>query len=152
MQQQSDLRGGEIVAVSSSARKGIPKLPQSDIRLIPDHGVEGDRHAGSRNRQVSLLEQEVLEDLSALGMPVGPGVLAENVLVRGLPFASLCPGDRLYAAEVILEVVEPRAPCRQLTAVDPRLPAVIEGRAGILCRVLAGGRLAPGDRIVRLPE
>jgi MOSC domain-containing protein YiiM len=153
MLRESDLLLGEILAVSSSARKGIPKLPQPEVLLLTDHGIEGDRHAGSRKRQVSLLEQEVLDDLAAQGMPVGPGVLAENLLVRGLPFAQLCPGDWLRAGgEVLLEVVEPRTPCKQLTPVDARLPAAIEGRAGILCRVLQGGRLAPGDRIERVED
>ena len=142
---------GEILSVSLSPRRGIPKLPQPEIELLADHGVDGDRHAGSRNRQVSLLEQEVLDALAAMGMPVGPGVLGENLLVRGLPFARLVPGDRLQlGADVLLEVVEPRTPCKQLTPVDPRLPEAIVGRAGILCRVLQGGRLRPGDRIERI--
>lgn len=142
---------GEILSVSLNPRRGIPKLPQPEIELLADHGVEGDRHAGSRSRQVSLLEQEVLDALVAVGMPVGPGVLGENLLVQGLPFAHLAPGERLGAgAEVVLEVVEPRTPCKQLTPVDPRLPEAIVGRAGILCRVLQGGRLRPGDRIERI--
>ena len=139
---------GEIVAVSCSPRKGIPKLPQTQVLLVADHGIEGDRHAGSRTRQVSLLEHSVLHDLSSQGMPVDPGVLGENLLVHGLPFDRLLPGDRLQIGdEILLEVVEPRTPCRQLTAVDPRLPAAIEGRAGLLCRVLEGGLLSPGTRI-----
>jgi molybdopterin adenylyltransferase len=151
MQPDSNPLRGEVVAVSSSPRKGIPKLPQPEVTLLADHGIEGDRHAGSRTRQVSLLEQEVLDDLAAQGMHVGPGVLAENVLVAGLAFAELSPGDRLRAgSEALLEVVEPRTPCRQLTPVDPRLPGAVEGRAGILCRVLHGGRLAPGDQIERV--
>lgn len=136
--------------MSSSPKKGIPKLPQPDVSLLADYGIEGDRHAGSHKRQVSLLEQEVLDDLAAQGMSVGPGVLAENVLVRGLAFSQLHPGDLLRAGpDVLLEVVEPRTPCKQLTPVDPRLPGAIEGRAGILCRVLEGGRLVPGDQLER---
>lgn len=142
---------GEILSVSLNPRRGIPKFPQPEIELLADHGVNGDRHAGSRSRQVSLLEQEVLSSLSDLGMPVGPGVLGENLLVQGLPFARLATGDRLrVGADVLLEVVEPRTPCKQLTPVDPRLPEAIVGRAGILCRVLQGGRLRPGDRIERI--
>lgn len=142
----------EILSVSSSPRRGIPKWPQPEVEVIADFGIEGDRHAGSRNRQVSLLEQEVLDDLAGMGMAVGPGVLAENLLVRGLPFSLLRSGDRLRAGdEVLLEVVEPRTPCKQLTPVDPRLPEAIVGRAGILCRVLVGGRLKPGDSLELLP-
>jgi MOSC domain-containing protein YiiM len=148
MSPDSDLPPGTILAVSQSPRRGIPKLPQAEVLLVADHGIEGDRHAGSRRRQVSLLEDEVLDDLRALGMPVAAGVLAENLLVRGLPFSRLAPGDRLRAGEeALLEVVEPRTPCKQLTPVDPRLPEAVVGRAGILCRVVLGGRVRPGDRL-----
>ncbi|MCC2672131.1 MAG: hypothetical protein K0Q72_4603 [Armatimonadetes bacterium] len=152
MHQDMEATAGEILAVCVRERRGIPKLPQPRITLLEDLGVEGDRHAGSRTRQVSLLEQEVLDDLAAVGMPVAPGVLGENLTVRGLAFARLHPGDRLRAgAEVVLEVVEPRTPCRTLTPVDVRLPEAIVGRAGLLCRVIRGGELTPGDAILREP-
>jgi MOSC domain-containing protein YiiM len=142
---------GTVIAVCVRPERGIPKLPQAEVTLEADCGIVGDRHAGSRNRQVSLIEQEVLDDLASAGMPVGPGILGENITVQGLSVARLCPGERLHAGgEVVLEVVEPRTPCRTLTPVDPRLPEAIQGRAGILCRVLRGGALRPGDRIERL--
>jgi MOSC domain-containing protein YiiM len=148
MHQEFEPAEGEILAVSRSGRRGIPKLPQAQVTLTEDFGVEGDRHAGSRTRQVSLLEQEVLDALAAEGMPVGPGVLGENLTVRGLPFSRLRPGDRLRVGpEALLEVTEPRTPCKTLTPIDPRLPEMIVGRAGLLCRVIRGGVLTPGDRI-----
>lgn len=148
-----DAPAGEVLAVCVRLARGIPKLPQAEVTLEADCGIVGDRHAGSRSRQVSLIEQEVLEELAAMGMPVGPGVLGENVTVRGLPFRQLAPGDWLAAGDaVVLEVVEPRTPCRTLTPVDSRLPDAIQGRAGILCRVLRGGVLRRGDRIERLTE
>jgi len=141
---------GEVIAVCRSAARGIPKLPQAEVTLRADFGVEEDRHGGSRSRQVSLLEAEVLEALREMGMAVAPGVLGENITTRGLRYADLRPGDRLRAgAAVVLEVMEPRTPCKTLTPVDARLPQAIEGRAGLLCRVAAGGVLRPGDGIAR---
>ena len=141
-------RRGEIIAVCIRGQRGIPKVPQLLGTLVADHGLAGDRHAGSRTRQVSLLDEALLQELAALGMPVAPGVLGENLTVRGLSFAALRPGDRLRAGEqALLEVVEPRVPCRTLTPIDPRLPEVIVGRAGLLCRVLTGGPVAPADII-----
>ena len=70
-----DVQAGEVLAVCVRLARGIPKLPQAEVTLEADCGIVGDRHAGSRNRQVSLIEQEVLEELAAMGMPVGPGVL-----------------------------------------------------------------------------
>ena len=149
MHQEFEPAAGVILAVSLSERRGIPKLPQTQISLVEDFGVDGDRHAGSRTRQVSLMEQEVLDALAAEEMPVGPGILGENLTVRGLRFSQLRPGDRLRAGpDAVLEVSEPRTPCKTLTPVDPRLPDAIQGRAGLLCRVIRGGILHPGDRIV----
>ncbi|MGV3720282.1 MAG: hypothetical protein ACO1SX_05165, partial [Actinomycetota bacterium] len=65
---------GEVIAVCVCAERGIPKAPRAGVTLEADCGIVGDRHAGSRNRQVSLIEHEVLDDLAAAGMPVGPGV------------------------------------------------------------------------------
>jgi MOSC domain-containing protein YiiM len=146
-----DTTGGTVIAVCLSPRKGIPKLPQSRASLLADFGFEGDRHAGSRSRQVSLLSDELLEELTTEGMAVGPGVLGENLTVRGLALTELSPGDWLQVgAEAVLEVVEPRIPCATLTAVDARLPEAVRGRAGILCRVRVGGVVRPGDPINRI--
>ena len=149
MHQEFEPAEGVILAVSRSERRGIPKLPQTEVLLGEDFGVEGDRHAGSRTRQVSLMEQEVLDALAAEGMPVGPGILGENLTVRGLRFSQLHPGDRLFVGpDAVLEVSEPRTPCKTLAPVDPRLPDAIQGRAGLLCRVIRGGIVKSGDRIV----
>lgn len=148
MDQQRSVSRGEIIAVCISARRGIPKVPQAQVEVLEDYGIRGDRHAGSRTRQISLLEQEVLDDLTAEGVGVTPGLLGENITVRGIPFQAVRPGDRLGAGvEVVLEVIEPRVPCRTLSPVDARLPQTLVGRAGLLCRVVHGGKLQPGDEV-----
>ncbi len=139
---------GEIVATCLSPRKGIPKLAQLSVTLVEDLGVEGDRHAGSRTRQVSLMEQEVLDSLAADGMAVGPGVLGENLTVRGMSLNNLPIGSRLrIGPEALIEVTAPRTPCMTLRPVDPRLPASLFGRCGLLGKVVTGGTIRPGDTV-----
>ena len=46
---------GRIVSVNVAAAKGVRKDPVAAITLVPEHGVEGDAHAGPWHRQVSLL-------------------------------------------------------------------------------------------------
>ena len=53
----------EILAVCISERKGTLKHPAEEIRLIPEHGIEGDAHAGKWHRQVSLLARESVETM-----------------------------------------------------------------------------------------
>lgn len=77
---------GRVVAVCISPAGGIPKYPVERAVLLADHGLEGDYHTGSGPRQVSLIAQELLNALDAMGMAVGAGrcgVLA-RVLVGGV--------------------------------------------------------------------
>jgi hypothetical protein len=45
---------GNVVAVSVSDRKGVKKANVDTARLLEDHGLENDAHAGKWHRQVSL--------------------------------------------------------------------------------------------------
>ena len=47
-----------IKAVCISEKKGQQKHPVELVRLRPEHGIDGDAHAGNWHRQVSLLGQE----------------------------------------------------------------------------------------------
>jgi MOSC domain-containing protein YiiM len=47
----------------------------------------------------------------------------------------------------LVEIVEPRRPCRSLTDLDFRLPKRLAGRCGQLGRVLTGGRVRAGDPV-----
>ena len=46
---------GRVLAVCTSEDKGEKKRDIGQGLLIADHGLEGDAHAGSWHRQVSLL-------------------------------------------------------------------------------------------------
>jgi MOSC domain-containing protein YiiM len=138
-----------IIAVSTSAKGGIPKLPAPSAEFVAGSGLVGDVHFGNGDRQVSLLELEVLEALKADAMEVGPGILGENVTTEGIEMAQVGPGDRLHlGGEVILEIAKERTPCRTLSPVDRRLPRAIIGRCGLLARVVRGGAARAGEPIV----
>jgi hypothetical protein len=76
---------GSVVAVGSNPQHGFSKLIQRTIRLVEDHGVEGDAHAGRfirhrylaakmpgllNNRQVHLMASELFAELAAIGFIV----------------------------------------------------------------------------------
>ena len=52
---------GKVIAVCISEKKGTVKTDVGSCRIIRDHGLEGDAHAGSE-RQVSLLSYEAFEE------------------------------------------------------------------------------------------
>lgn len=140
----------EVVAVCVSPG-GVPKLPVDEAEVCPE-GLIGDGHAHEKHRRphraVSIQDVELLDELIAEGYFVAPGVIGENVTVRGLRVQALAPGDRLrFANGPVLELTEPRKPCYVLDKIDPALKAAVVGRCGFLARVVTSGRLAPGQRI-----
>ena len=56
---------GTILAVCVSARKGVQKEAVESARVIENHGIEGDAHAGDWHRQISLLSAEKIEAFRA---------------------------------------------------------------------------------------
>ena len=86
---------GQIVAVSTSRRKGQKKSNLSECELIKDEGFEGDAHAGDWHRQVSLLAVESITKIRDKGMDVAPGDFAENITTSGIEIWQLELGTRL---------------------------------------------------------
>lgn len=141
---------GEVVSVSVSAG-GIPKRPVLEAQVGID-GLVGDGHAHEKHRRphraVLIQDLELLDELRAEGFAVGPGVMGENVTVRGLRVQGLAAGDRLrFESGPVLELTEPRKPCYVLDAIDPALQSAVVGRCGYLARVLVPGRIFCGQHV-----
>jgi len=82
---------GTVVAVCISGKKGERKIPSESARLRENHGIVGDAHAGEGDRQVSLLAEESIRKMRALGLDVGAGDFAENITTGG---GTCGPADR----------------------------------------------------------
>jgi cyclic pyranopterin monophosphate synthase len=138
---------GTVVAVNVSEAKGERKKPVPEVFLRPEHGIEGDAHAGSWHRQVSLLAQESIDKMSAQGLDVGPGDFAENVTVSGLEVAVLPLGTTVELGEALVEVTQIGKECHTRCAIYYQAGDCVMPREGIFVRVLAGGRVAAGDAV-----
>ena len=62
----------KVVSLAKSKKKGTRKDLIDSARLITEHGIEGDAHAGDWHRQVSLLASESIEASRAAGLDVRP--------------------------------------------------------------------------------
>jgi len=92
-------------------------------------------------------------DAETLGtLQLKPGITRENVTTEGLNVSGLAIGQRLRLGEVALQVSAVCDPCEQIEALRPGLQAEMQGRRGMLCRVLTGGTLQRGDVIIELKE
>ncbi len=141
---------GTILAVCISPG-GVPKLPVEKARATVD-GLVGDgrdhaKHA-KPSRAISLMDQELLDDLCAEGYSLEPGTIGENLTVKGLNVQGLAVGDVLeLSGGVVLELTEMRTPCFVLDPIDPQLKDDIVERCGFLAKVVREGDIGPGETI-----
>lgn len=140
-----------VVAVCISENKGERKKPIAVGRLLVEHGLEGDGHAGEWHRQVSLLAQESINTMRAKGLDVTTGDFAENLTTEGIDLPSLPIGTRLAVGdEAILEVTQIGKECHTRCAIYYQAGDCVMPREGIFARVIKGGTVTAGSPIRRL--
>lgn len=125
------------------ARHHEPMESRSQVAVHSDSGLEGDAHArpGSK-RQVLLLESETLEEFR-----IAPGALKENITTGGMALAALAAGSRLRVGEALLEITMECAPCAFVDSVQAGLQPKLQGRRGMLARVVQSGSVRVGDAV-----
>jgi MOSC domain-containing protein YiiM len=136
-----------VVAVSISINKGERKTPVPQVELRIEHGLVGDAHAGEWHRQVSLLAQESIEKMRALGLDVDSGDFAENITTSGINILSLPIGTRLVIGEATIEVTQIGKECHSRCAIYYQAGDCVMPKEGIFARVIIGGMVKPGDSI-----
>ena len=129
-----------------SPKKHHPTEELSEVRIVEDVGFEGCAHAQpGGKRQVLLVDRETLE-----AMDLRPGTIRENITTEGLNVNGLPIGQQLRIGQARLEVTAVCTPCDQMERIRPGLRKELWGRRGMLCRVLQGGFIRPGDSIEKL--
>jgi MOSC domain-containing protein YiiM len=137
----------KVVATCISENKGERKKPVDCIELCENHGIVGDAHAGKWHRQVSLLAQESIARMQALGLAVTAGDFAENLTTSGIELFSLPLGTRLQIGKTVLEVTQIGKECHTRCAIFHQAGDCVMPREGVFARVLRGGTIRPGDGI-----
>lgn len=137
----------EVLAVCISEKKGERKKPVEAVELRENHGIVGDAHAGDWHRQVSLLAQESIDKMRALGLDVNAGDFAENITTKGIELVSLPIGSRLRIGETLLEVTQIGKECHTRCAIYYQAGDCVMPKEGIFARVITGGTIRPGDGI-----
>ena len=137
-----------IVSINLSEKKGTVKQPAPSGRLLPDFGLEGDAHAGNWHRQVSLLAQESIDRMTALGIPgLTPGIFAENITTEGMELHTLPVGTRLRLGEALAEVTQIGKECHHHCEIFKKVGKCVMPKEGIFVRILQGGEIHPGDAV-----
>ena len=143
---------GRIHAICISEKKGTQKHEVSSAKLVENHGIEGDAHAGTWHRQVSLLGLAQIEEFRSRGAKVEFGAFGENLVVEGYHFRELPVGTRFQAGEAILEMTQIGKECHSHCAIYHAMGDCIMPREGVFARVLRGGVIRTGDELVLLEK
>ena len=139
---------GKVLAVCVSDRRGTQKKSVPWAEFVPNHGIEGDAHAGNWHRQVSLIGAEKIDAFRAKGAEVEHGAFGENLVVEGLDFRALPVGTLLRCGSVLLEMTQIGKDCHSHCAIYQQVGDCIMPREGVFARVLEGGRISVGDELV----
>ncbi len=146
---------GQVVSLSTSRDKGVPKTPVGSVCLVAGMGIEGDAHAGGWHRQVSILDEADFESARARVDDLAFGAFAENMVTRGLPLGSMGIGSRLEMGDgVVLEITQIGKECHEPCRIGRITGSCILPSRGLFARVVEGGQVAVGDevRLVTLVE
>ena len=137
-----------ITSINISPKKGTFKQPVSQADLRSEHGIGGDAHAGNWHRQISLLAQESIDKMIALGLnDLTPGKFAENITTQGMELYTLPVGTILSLGECRVEVTQIGKECHQHCEIYKKVGQCIMPNEGIFVKVLSPGIISIGDTI-----
>jgi MOSC domain-containing protein YiiM len=127
---------------TSPGRKSGVSTAHERLRAVEGRGFEGCAHANPPKREVLFVSQEHLDALE-----LQPGVIRENVTVAGDDVERWPLGQRVRAGEAVFEITMVCDPCERMEALRPGLRERLEGRRGMLARVVEDGEVALGDEL-----
>jgi MOSC domain-containing protein YiiM len=128
---------------TSPGRKSGRMDGHDRVRALADHGLEGCAHARPGGKRQVLFASS--EHLDAVGVEAGR--IRENFTVDGVDVHTWPVGQRVRAGTAVFEVTMVCDPCERMDAIRPGLRGELEGRRGMLARVLEEGEVALGDSL-----
>lgn len=138
----------KVVSINISSRKGIPKDPIEIGDFVENFGLMDDSHGGDWHRQVSLLAQESIDKIKAMGLKdLSPGNFAENITTEGINLYELPIGTKLKIGDTIQEVTQIGKECHSRCAIFHTVGDCVMPKEGIFTKILKGGRVKAGDDI-----
>ena len=130
---------------TSPGRKSGVSTSHERLRALEGRGFEGCAHANPPKREVLFVSQEHLDALE-----LQPGAIRENITVAGDDVEQWPIGQRVRAGAAVFEITMVCDPCDRMEALRPGLRERLEGKRGMLARVVEGGEVAVGDELALL--
>ncbi|MBI5444129.1 MAG: MOSC domain-containing protein [Deltaproteobacteria bacterium] len=136
-----------LISINLSEAKGTRKKPVECVQ-VGTEGLVGDAHAGPWHRMVSLLAEESIDKMRAMGLDVNAGDFAENLTTRGIDLLKLPLGTRFRVGSgLVLEVTQHGKECHSRCAIYYQAGDCVMPREGIFAQVIEPGEIRAGDEI-----
>lgn len=141
----------------SEGKTGIDKRPVNGAIKFADNGLAGDvvvdkKHHGGFDKAVYAYASEDARWWERqIGVEINNGAFGENLTTEGIDVNGALIGERWRIGNVLLEVSEPRIPCRVFAGFWDR-PTLIKDftaalRPGSYLRIIEEGEIKAGDLI-----
>jgi len=144
-----EFQRGKVLAVNISEEKGTKKTNIHSCPLLKNFGLKGDAHAGPWHRQVSLLANESIEKMRAMGLNVGYGDFAENITTEGVDLVHLPIGTMIRIGNsVTLRITQIGKECHERCAIYYQAGDCVMPKEWIFAEVLGEGEVKVGDEII----
>jgi len=132
-----------IVGVwTSPARKSGRSVGHERRQAIPGQGFEGCAHANPPKREVLFASKEHLDSVG-----VEPGAIRENLTVEGDDVQQWPIGQQVRVGGALFEITMVCDPCHRMDELRAGLRTELDGKRGMLARVVESGEVAVGDEI-----
>jgi MOSC domain-containing protein YiiM len=133
-----------VAGLWTSPAKGSGRMDARDrVQAVEGHGLEGCAHArAGTKRQVLFASAEHLE---ALGVEYGR--IRENFTIEGADVHDWPVGQRVGVGEAEFEITMVCDPCSRMDEIRAGLREELEGRRGMLARVVRTGEVSAGDEV-----
>jgi MOSC domain-containing protein YiiM len=141
----------------SVGRTGIDKRPVPSLQLtaagvLGDQVLDTKRHGGFDKAAYAYSIDDLRWWEKEIGSDLTPGSFGENLTTAGIDVTGAVIGERWQIGQALLEVSEPRIPCRVFAGFWKRPELVKEftaaARPGAYLRVIESGSVSASDAIV----
>jgi MOSC domain-containing protein YiiM len=128
---------------TSPGRKSGHSLAHERRRAIVGEGLEGCAHANPPKREVLFVSAEHLRSVG-----VEPGAIRENLTVEGADVQQWPVGQRVRVGEdAVFEITMVCDPCHRMDELRHGLRGELDGKRGMLARIVEPGEVAVGDPV-----
>ncbi|MEQ8201507.1 MAG: MOSC domain-containing protein [Syntrophomonadaceae bacterium] len=139
---------GRLYSICVSPERGQIKQEVAEAEVITGFGIQNDGHAGDWGRQVTCLDWESVQRVNReKGLDIGPGQLAENLMIEGIDLSRVAAGDKLkIGTETVLKVTQIGKEDHP-SVVTRALGISLLPYEGLFCQVIKGGLIRKGDPV-----